>query len=230
VADQGLSWCSPGLNPFDFEVSPEWLERIEGTASIVGEHLESKSDWQVHFDSDFVQIVMVKEWRRVRAWVGCQGFGLAVGFDTMSFKARGRVAEVGFDAALGCALAFYIDCSVFRDPDQLTAPTMQLRAARNAREPQVWIPTPEFDDRLLELRSHPVEARAHWVVAHLRRQFPDPLHVVEAPPHLRARMGPDDTWVRGHPREGQNWSTLLQHFDRHSALADALGSARPRPG
>ena len=40
MADEaGLSWCAPGIDPFDFLTGPDWLGRVLGTASVVGELL-----------------------------------------------------------------------------------------------------------------------------------------------------------------------------------------------
>jgi hypothetical protein len=84
-----------------------------------------------------------------------------------------------------------------------------------------------FDLQVRSVRSdRQIEAYAHWVIPHVRTltfDTPDPEYVAEA--HLRSRMRPEDTWLRGHERYADDRSRALQRLQAHSAMADAIGSA-----
>jgi hypothetical protein len=67
------------------------------------------------------------------------------------------------------------------------------------------------------------------VTSHVRSlsdTSPDPDRVGDAPEHLIRRMGPDDTWVTGHLRAGDNLESLLRRLEDTSILADALGTSK----
>lgn len=224
----GLGWCDPDNDPFLVNTNPEWLERIQGTGSILSRYLRSPSHAKSRFSHPELEVILIVEAKHAIAWVGRHGFGIAVGIDRSTLEPRGRVESPGFRTAAGLAIAWYVDVALAKGPG---VPMMTALALGKWIDAQ-YRPSSGFDKQISAVSGGMEPAFAHWVVSHVRTlnvQSPDPGHVAEAPSYLRARMGPDDTWVRGHIRQGSNVNKLLKHLAQHPALADAVGTAFWKP-
>lgn len=234
--EAGLSWCAPGIDPFEFVTGSDWLERILGTASIVGDLLIQPPPGS-RFTDPLVEILLTVNDRAAFGWVGSRGHGLAVGFDRLALhkgdqpRPLGRVDEPAFGTAFGILVAWYLDrCMPRRSQSAQTVPQLQL--AERWSWGETWFPSPAFEVQVSSVRSSPRRgAYAHWVIPHVRTLTaaePDPGHVADAPEHLRPLMGPSETWVHAHQRHRAHRQLALVRFETHSALADAIGSARPK--
>ena len=226
AGEMGLSWCAADIDPFLISTTSEWLERICGTGSILLPHLESPTRRVSRFVHRDFEVVLLIEHADVCAWVGRLGFGAAVEFGRESLTFRGRNQSPAFRTAAGLAVAWYLDLCL---PRQRGIPGVTSLAAGEWLDIGRYQPAgTAFDNQVSAIAADRVPAHAHWVVSHIRHlrdRNPSDEKVATAPAHLRDLMGPDDTWVAGHQREGSNVHALLNHLAKRAALADAVGTA-----
>jgi hypothetical protein len=226
----GFDVVEPGRDPFALEAPASWVEEIRNLAALLADDLEPPES-PVWFECDDVQIYFVESDGNVTAWVGFGLEGVLLSFDTKDFVVLGLPLE-GLPFAAGCAIAWYLDCSL---PNHRQIPGTERTDSSPSRGKQrvrTLRSTPHFRENVSEVAERRVSPpRSHYVAAHIRNLGlgrPNPAHVAQAPERLRRRMGSSDTWVRAHMRGKGNQEAVLSRLRSNSALADAIGMLRRR--
>lgn len=224
-----LNFVLPGCSPFDSPGTAEDVELARALA-ITAEHSMTKMvDRPAWFAGELPgdpQVLLIEDDSCAYAWVGRNGRGMLVCFDTTYFYPS-VVDEPGVAYAIACAIGWYIDLTVALK----TRPKSTSRYVRAGGTKSVWCykPTSGWHQDIWEIaggnRNPP---RPHRVSPFVRRlpagQHPNPQHVAEAPARIRKRMKPGYTWVHGHPRGAGESVDWVNRLSKESALAGILGS------
>lgn len=164
----------------------------------------------------------------VTAWVGAAQIGLGVGFDPPTFSLRGRQQAPAFRAAVGCAIAWYVDLCV--NSGRASGDWMTLMPEPGAHSYR-WMAAQSFSIASISPDESKKQSAARCgALGSCSQADADEFvaiffHAAEAPPHLQKLMGPNDTWVRGHARGRENWRDLMVDSKGRCSLAAAIGWA-----
>ncbi len=223
LAAEGLAGAPLEESPFILDAPPDWVEEIRNTAASVSHVLTRSIPAVVQFSHKDVQIVLVDSGDTVIAWVGNKKNGVITSFDKENFAVSAMPSPASAFAS-GCAISLYVDLA-FR-PRTRAVIERKISHAGRSRRP-TFGPTPEFSRQLRQVRggTH-APPKAHYVAPHIRHLYdrrPNRAHVAEAPPSLRVRMGPHDTWVTGHMRGRGNVDEMVDWLRGRSMLADMIG-------
>lgn len=174
---------------------------------------------------DFQIIIKVSE-STVSAWAGRRGFGIGCEFHRRTLTATGETSAPGYRTALGLAYAWYVDLSLANIDG---VPAMLTLASGDWVASKRFIPhSTAFKELILECRNLREPSMAHWVVAHIRHLTmaqPSDEKLATAPDHLKAFMGPGDTWVRGYERSGIYLDRLFRRLKSRALVAEVAGTA-----
>lgn len=228
IGELELSCIRPDQVLSSIEVPDSWIESIRNIASAVSRELEVPNDGVFHFEDDSIEIVLSIENDTVYAWVGSDGEGILTSFDTHDFVVVG-LPHYSQAFAAGAAIAWFIDCSMPSRSQKWFVKNETSRTLSRSRKIDRQSLGPSYN--FTQTRQHVASGRmtpptAHYVAAfirHLIERQPNEEHVAEAPLRLIRRMGPQDTWVRGHMRGQGNLSVIIDRLNNYSMLADALG-------
>lgn len=216
--------------------SLEWVSEVLAHVHTVRDHLHRAPVWPVMFEGELTIDLDVRGSTAV-AWVGREGLGVLVAFDTVSFDIFCDLADSEERYAVGLAISWFVDCTVSLVstspvhphfiPVEATGASQRATATIGHR----YAPTPAFRHHFRGLRSFGVAPpRAHRVAGHVRtlprNQVPTPDARSHAPPHIRVSLGPNQTFVRAHVRGRDDHSpAVLSRLSKYSLLADSLGMA-----
>lgn len=239
--ERSREWASNDEVLFEDRVGDQpsltWLEEVLAHAESVRSRLRLAPQWPMIFDSPSLTVDLAVCGRIAIAWVGRQGRGLVVSFDTTTYDVWFAADDLDARLAMGLAVSWFLDCCIALRADDRHP---QLRpvggvggvsAAGNQRGQIVYVPTPQFVRHVKSVRTPLSTAppRAHRVVGHVRRlsdgRTPSAEARSNAPAHVRLTMGPDDTFVSAHVR-GRNEAAiqLIRRLSQYSSLGDALGT------
>jgi hypothetical protein len=232
----GWVWSSPST--FLFSTSKvdreEWLAECQSRALSARAKMRKIPHGVKVFEGEEILIALQLSEDNVFAWVGdtSTNRGVMVGFREEDF-ARLIEGDCDIDYALGLAISWYVDCCVslvvesskFRHSFEHRA---DIEGARRAVFR--YVPTPSYRTQVESIRTGRVTVpRGCWVQAHKRHlepgKKPNPEKVAAAPKQLRRIMGPRDTWVVAHYKQGSKANEVIVRLSRHSALGDAIGLA-----
>lgn len=239
MVEHRLDFVAPGTNPFARDVQSEqvleWVEEVRNKAASVSHELTRIRDWPIFFDgvSANIQVLVSEDEDLVVAWVGRDNSGMLVAFDRDEFVPYG-LGEPGVGVALGCAISWFVDCTISLRKASLRRSTGPHPSGKGSVLVRYW-PTPTFDsDRRKVAAGTITPPRPSVVAAHVRRLgsgYPSRKQLEQAPKRLLRRMGPHDTWVRRHTRGGGTPpKDIVNRLSKYSALADSLGLLDQRLG
>ena len=232
MVEHGLDFVPPGSDPFASAWEPErmteWVEGVRGKATAVSPMLTRLRDWPIFFDgpSEAVQVLLSEDEHHAVGWVGRDNRGMLVCFDRDEFVPYG-LGEVGFGFALGCAISWFVDCTISLRKEPLGRKAPRHPANGRSAPVRYW-PTPIFASHRRQVANGSMTPpRPSIVAAHVRNLGdgqPSDKQLSQAPRRLLRRMGPHDTWVRQHRRGGgAPPQDIVNRLSRYSALADSLG-------
>ena len=233
---QGAKWSDPTKVLFtEYDIEEEDLAESLARAESLQHHLHLETEMPVYLQTEWVSIAMTIENGWIRAWVGIGLEGCAVSLNPNTWDLQFLNGDRDALFAAAVVVNWYIDCSIM-----LTAhPKFRKESVENRDEIRPWhlsangwSTTSLFTDDVVDIREGRQSAppRAHRVRGHKRsltQREPSDDARAKAPAHIRAFMGPNDTWVQAHARGGQTETqNLLTRLHKHSSLADFLATAQ----
>lgn len=174
------------------------------------------------------QVLLTQDDEYAYAWVGQNGVGVLVSFDTLTYTGYGLDHPLTVPA-LAEAVAWYVDVSVSLRRTPAGSVTVKRTSSGAAAGGYRYVPQASYVKQRSDVASGAsTPPRSHLVAAFVRHlsegQNPSPAHVALAPPRLRKKMGLQDTFVRSHQRGkglvAIDWTARL---GKASALADIHG-------
>lgn len=230
-----LSFAPLGSNPFGFPDSQAELTDVLLRARAYDDQLTKWFTEPMWFDGGpgGVQILITQdEDNYMYAWVGSNGAGLLVTFDTVNLLGYG-LDEPGVRAGIAIAIGWFLDISV--SLRKTPGGTGTIRRTSTGTTPATgwsYVPTPIFASQQAGV-SVGAAPRLHGVLAHLRTlaagHTPSRDAQSRAPSRLRAGMKQNQTFVRPHFR-GQAYRGILDaRLSKYSALADVLAGLERLP-
>ena len=233
---QGAKWSDPTKVLFpEYDIEEDDLAETLARAESLQQHLHLETEMPVYLRTDWVSVAMTIENGWIRAWVGIGLDGCAVSLNPNTWDLQFLNGDRDALFAAAVVVNWYIDCSIM-----LTAhPKFLKDSADNGDEIRPWrlshngwSATSLFNDDVDDIREGRQSAppRAHRVRGHKRsltQREPSDDARAKAPAHIRAFMGPNDTWVQAHARGGQTETqNLLTRLHKHSSLADFLATVQ----
>jgi superkiller protein 3 len=233
---QNAKWADPTKVLFpEYDIEEDDLAETLARAESLQQHLHLETEMPVYLRTDWVSVAMTIENEWIRAWVGIGLDGCAVSLNPNTWDLQFLNGDRDALFAAAVVVNWYIDCSIM-----LTAHPKFLKDSADNRDEirpwhlsdNGWSATSLFTDDVDDIREGRQSAppRAHRVRGHKRsltQREPSDDARAKAPAHIRAFMGPNDTWVQAHARGGQTETqNLLTRLHKHSSLADFLATAQ----
>jgi tetratricopeptide (TPR) repeat protein len=233
---QNAKWADPTKVLFpEYDIEEDDLAETLARAESLQQHLHLETEMPVYLRTDWVSVAMTIENDWIRAWVGIGLDGCAVSLNPNTWDLQFLNGDRDALFAAAVVVNWYIDCSIM-----LTAHPKFLKDSADNRDEirpwhlsdNGWSATSLFTDDVDDIREGRQSAppRAHRVRGHKRsltQREPSDDARAKAPAHIRAFMGPNDTWVQAHARGGQTETqNLLTRLHKHSSLADFLATAQ----
>jgi hypothetical protein len=231
----GFQWAALTERLFGARPDEDWLPEVLARAEMLRTRIRREPEWPVAFESDNLTIVLFEDGSWIRAWVGTAQRGLLVAFRPSDFEVRYLEGDVDAAYAVGLAVSWFLDCSVSLHGVR-AHPHFQPHSSEPSRAVAatryVYVPRPSFvkaaSDVASGTRNPP---QAHRVRGHVRELpegwTPTAEARAQAPAYIRVNLAPNETFVRGHSRGGENGlKEMTMHLSKYSSLADSLGLAR----
>jgi hypothetical protein len=233
VHHRGLGFVTPGENPLLYGDDTAVLNDTLAAVTVYADRLTKWSDRPLWFDGGpgEPQILLTQEGSYAYAWVGANGKGCLVAFDTVDLVGYGFDAP-GVRAALAHALGWFIDVSISLRQTPSGTSTIRRSSAGSKSAGYRYVPTHVHRDQ-----SHAVAVgtgrtpRPHVVQSHVRRlrkRKPSATARARAPKRIQGLLGPRDTFVRGYVKGTQSVAELDTHLSKYSMLAYVIGKHRTR--
>jgi hypothetical protein len=211
----------------------EVLARTTARAQVQASQLTKAAHRPMWFDggSGRAQVLLTEDDDHAYAWVGRDGIGLLVAFDTDQFVGYG-LDEQGTPAALSMAIGWFIDVSKSLRASPSGTANLSRTGSGSTAKGYRHVPTESFTKHSSNVAKNvQMTPLPHVVAAHLRRYAPGgriPRDEARdrAPIRLRRIMTESDTYVRSHHRIDAAVAELDIHLSKHSALSDVLGQLR----
>lgn len=224
-----LTFVSPGESPFmakdNLQVAEEARNRAVGNAA----NLTRWTDWPTWFSHGpgDVQVMLTQDEEYAYAWVGRDGRGQLVAFDTTDFTAWG-LDEPGMSQALAYAIGWYIDVSVSLRRNPAGTTSVRRLAGGSQKTGISYRPTPSYrGQRSGVAKGTHLPPTPHMRAAHVRDlgdRHPSEEALTHAPLRYRRQMGPHQTWVSSAlVGDATTHKEMEVHLSKHSALAYVLG-------
>ena len=228
VEQRQLDFVEPGVNPMPYPEDHRTLRDTLAAVTAYSQRLTKWTDRPMVFDGGpgRAQVLLTQDDFYMYAWVGANGRGVLVAFDTIDLVGYG-LDEPGVRAALTHALGWFVDVSV----SLRSAPSGTAALRRVGQGSKVsgyrYTPTPVYDRQAQQVAGGQVKpptvtaVQSH--VRQLKNRRPSAAARARAPRRLRDVMGPKDTFVRGHIKGTQGVSALDTRLSKYSMLADVIG-------
>jgi hypothetical protein len=205
----------------------DWLDEILARASSLSSYQRLAPSWPAAFVEGDHEIIVWVIKDRLFGWFAVRGRGVVASVDIRSWDAHYRIDDNMSEIAAGLALSWFLDCSLV---DVSKHPHFAMGSVGQFNLGVVATPSSRFLNSIdRQRRRQWTPPKAHRVRGHIRRlpvdYSPTESARGQAPPYVRRRMGPNDTFVRAHGRGGEaRTQALWHHLKFNSNLADALGA------
>lgn len=224
-----LAFVTPGQSPFIHDDNLNVVEDTRNRAVGNAANLTRWTDWPVWFSGGpgEVQVLLTQDEMYAYAWVGRDGRGQLVAFDTEDFTAWG-LDEPGMVQALAYAIGWYIDVSISLRRNHAGTSTVRRGPGGSRRAGISYRPTINYaGQRASVAQGTHAPPVPHMRAAHIRdlgNRSPSEAALSHAPLRYRRHMGPHQTWVRSASVGGSATHQQIEvHLGSNSALADVLG-------
>lgn len=231
----GLRWRPPNQTVFGSGASDGWLRAEVEHLSRLRPYITREPLDRETFQSDSIEVELMRSGHLRLAWVGRNGVGLLTAIEPGSFELRYRPDDADARYAAGMALAWYLDCAITLHQQTLPSTIKRIPASPGGAGLSIrsrYVPQPSFRDHVMGRgdTSH-VPRLTHQVRGHLRTLptgfTPDPTKRRSAPEEIRRNLGPNDTFVREHARGSEaEVRQVLNRLSQYSSLAEALSNHR----
>ena len=233
-----LRWADNKLGLFGRTPGNDWLNELLARAEQIEALLSYEPEWPAILKTDRLTVIIWADEHWVRGWVGVDGSGVVASVGLGDWELRYREDSVDAEFAAGVVLGWFLDCSMrlpesdhpHYKPRELRLLSDQPDTKTSKISPQWIIGTrPEFLDHVRSVRAERSRLPlAHRVRGHIRKlsdSVPSEEARGRAPSYIRRIMLPNQTFVQGYQRSGEEkLVTLKTHLSYASNLSDALGS------
>jgi tetratricopeptide (TPR) repeat protein len=211
-------------NWMGYRVTEDWLDEI--LAKYEDQRSIQRLDpvWPIRFESDDFQIILSIEGSWLRAWVGRSNCGGIIAIRLSDFDIQSALRDEDRIFAVGVAISFFLDRTINLDSNGHPHFLQNNDGSIH--------PTSKFDLDVDKTRSGQRQAmESHMVSGHARTlpkgQIASLEALARAPIYVRRNLKPNQTFVRGHQRNGPVLTeTVIRYLKTNSNLADAIGTFR----
>jgi TPR repeat protein len=211
-------------NWMDCHVIEDWLDEILAKYEDQRSIQRIEPVWPIRFESDALQIILSVEGSWLRAWVGRNNVGGIIAIRLSDFDIQTALRDEDRIFAVGVAVSFFLDRTINLDSNG--HPHFLQNADGSIT------PTSQFDLDVSKTRSgQRLVMESHMVSGHPRTLPEGQTASLEAlarsPIYVRRNLKPNQTFVRGHQRNGPVLAdTVIHYLENSSNLADAIGTFR----